>query len=77
MAAAVLYFFGKRLSRFSPRNTDQAKRDYLALQVQGRYRFQPNWTLDGHWTWEIENDGNFIGEQHDGLSFRACMSLLR
>jgi hypothetical protein len=45
------------------RNTDQSKRDYLALQVQGRHRFRSNWTLDGHWTWEIENDGNFVGEQ--------------
>ena len=45
------------------RNTDLSKRDYLALQVQGRHRFRPNWTLDGHWTWEIENDGNFVGEQ--------------
>ena len=45
------------------RNTDLSKRDYLALQVQGRHRFRSNWTLDGHWTWEIENDGNFVGEQ--------------
>jgi outer membrane receptor protein involved in Fe transport len=44
------------------RNTDLSKRDYLALQVQGRHRFSPTWTLDGHWTWEIENDGNFVGE---------------
>lgn len=45
------------------RNTNLTQRDYLALQVQGRYRFRPTWTLDGHWTWEIDNDGNFVGEQ--------------
>jgi hypothetical protein len=44
-------------------NTDSSKRDYLALQVQGSHRLRPNWTLEGHWTWEIENDGNFIGEE--------------
>ncbi len=45
------------------RNTDLTQRDYLALQLQGRYRLRPNWTIDGHWTWEIENDGNFVGEE--------------
>ena len=50
------------LDNFVYRNTDQARRDYLALQVQGSHRLRDNWSLAGHWTWEIENDGNFVGE---------------
>ncbi len=44
------------------RNTDLTEREYLALQIQGRYDLRPNLTLNGHWTWEIENDGNYVGE---------------
>ena len=44
------------------RNTDLLERDYRALQVQGRFSPRRNLTLDGHWTWEIENDGNYVGE---------------
>lgn len=50
------------LDRIVFRNTDIAQRDYLALQVQGDIRLRDNWTLAGHWTWELENDGNFVGE---------------
>ena len=51
-----------RLDRIEFRNSDIAERDYLALQVQGDFRLRDNWTLAGHWTWEIDNDGNFVGE---------------
>ncbi|MDA8020385.1 MAG: TonB-dependent receptor [Thermoanaerobaculia bacterium] len=44
------------------RNSDQPQRDYRALQVIGRYRLTDNWTVDGNWTHQFENDGNFEGE---------------
>lgn len=44
------------------RNTDEAKRDYRALIVHGNYRLHPRLTLNGHWTVQLKNDGNFEGE---------------
>ncbi len=41
------------------RNSDLPRRDYRALQVQGRYRPGDGWRLEGHWTYQLENDGNF------------------
>ena len=55
------------------RNTDLASRDYEALQVQGRYRLAEDWTLDGHWTYQLENHGNFEGEAVD---FPGAWSIL-
>ena len=43
-------------------NSDLPKRDYRALQFIGRVRLTDRWTLDGHWTHQLENDGNFEGE---------------
>ena len=43
-------------------NSDLPQRDYRALQVIGRYRLSDNWTVDGNWTHQFENDGNFEGE---------------
>ena len=43
-------------------NTDDLKREYQAIQVQGRYRITDRWLLDANYTYEIENDGNFVGE---------------
>jgi hypothetical protein len=43
-------------------NTDLAGRDYQALLFQGRYELQPGWTVDGHWTVQLENEGNYEGE---------------
>lgn len=43
-------------------NSDLSIRDYEALQLIGRYRLSDNWTLDGNWTYQIANEGNFEGE---------------
>ncbi|MDY7093128.1 MAG: TonB-dependent receptor [Acidobacteriota bacterium] len=43
-------------------NTSAPVRDYQGLQLQGRYRITNNWQVEGHWTHQITNDGNFEGE---------------
>jgi hypothetical protein len=44
------------------RNTDEATRDYQALVLQGNYRVTSRWSLNGHWTLQLKNEGNFEGE---------------
>lgn len=44
------------------RNTNDSTRAYQALQFEGGYRIRPEWTLNGHWTMQLENHGNFEGE---------------
>jgi outer membrane receptor for ferrienterochelin and colicin len=44
------------------RNTDAPQRDYQGLQFQGNYRLRSNWTVAGHWTIQLQNEGNFEGE---------------
>jgi hypothetical protein len=44
------------------RNTDEATREYQALVFQGNYRVTPRWSLNGHWTVQLKNEGNFEGE---------------
>jgi hypothetical protein len=43
-------------------NTDAARRDYQALLFQGRYEVTPALTLQGNWTVQLENEGNYEGE---------------
>ena len=43
-------------------NSNLGSREYQALQLIGRYRLSDNWTLDGNWTYQLTNDGNFEGE---------------
>jgi len=43
-------------------NSDLPTREYEAIQLIGRYRLSNNWTLDGNYTFQIKNDGNFEGE---------------
>ncbi|MEM6792422.1 MAG: TonB-dependent receptor [Acidobacteriota bacterium] len=43
-------------------NSNLPSRDYKAIQLIGRYRLGDNWTLDGNYTFQIENEGNFEGE---------------
>lgn len=43
-------------------NSNVSIREYEALQLIGRYRVTDNWTLDGNWTYQIANEGNFEGE---------------
>ena len=63
--ATTLVRGGVDLGTFSNRvfrNTDELRRDYQALVLQGRQSVTERWTVDGHWTIQLENDGNFEGE---------------
>ncbi|HEY7286671.1 MAG TPA: TonB-dependent receptor [Vicinamibacterales bacterium] len=43
-------------------NTDQDHRDYSGMVFQARYNITPNWTVNGHYTLQFKNDGNYEGE---------------
>ena len=43
-------------------NTDEMTREYRALQLMGQYRVMKRLTVNGHWTVQLKNDGNFEGE---------------
>jgi hypothetical protein len=43
-------------------NSDEMKREYQALQVMGQHRLASVLTVNGHWTVQLKNDGNFEGE---------------
>lgn len=49
-------------------NSHLAEREYEAFQVIGRYRVNDRWTLDGHYTWQLRNHGNFEGERANSAS---------
>ncbi len=44
------------------RNTDLARREYQGVDLQGAYRFGSALSVNGLWTVQLENDGNFEGE---------------
>jgi hypothetical protein len=44
------------------RNTDIADRKYQGLVFQGRYNILNNWRLNGYWTVQLKNEGNYEGE---------------
>jgi hypothetical protein len=44
------------------RNTDLAERRYQGLDFQSAYRVRSNLSLNGQWTIQLENHGNFEGE---------------
>ena len=44
------------------RNTDQLQRNYDALQFDGNYRVTSRFQLDGSYTVQLRNEGNFEGE---------------
>jgi hypothetical protein len=44
------------------RNTDLGRRDYQAVDLQSAYRLGSSLTVNGQWTVQLENDGNFEGE---------------
>ena len=44
------------------RNTDVPERTYEGVQLQGRYRITDAWTVDGSFTHQIKNEGNYEGE---------------
>jgi hypothetical protein len=43
-------------------NSNVPERNYQALLFQGNYRFRPNLQIEGHWTLQLKNEGNFEGE---------------
>src|SRR5262249_24471795 len=43
-------------------NTNIAHREYDALVFQSRYPITNNWTINGHYTLQLKNDGNYAGE---------------
>ncbi len=49
------------------RNSDISERKYQAAVLQGKYSFTPNWSLEGNWTHEFENDGNYEGQSGQGI----------
>ncbi len=43
-------------------NTDDGERKYDGAQLQAGFRITDRWNLQGHWTLQINNDGNQEGE---------------
>jgi hypothetical protein len=43
-------------------NSDEMKREYRALQFMGQHRLMNAVSINGHWTMQLKNDGNFEGE---------------
>ncbi|HEX6642062.1 MAG TPA: hypothetical protein VF215_13165, partial [Thermoanaerobaculia bacterium] len=43
-------------------NTNDMNRQYSAIQLLSQFRFFDKWTIHGNYTYELENEGNFIGE---------------
>jgi hypothetical protein len=44
------------------KNTDLAHREYQGLVFQSRYRIRNNFSVNGHYTLQIKNEGNYEGE---------------
>ncbi len=43
------------------RNSGLSVRRYRALQVQGRYQPNQEWSLEGQWTHQLDHEGNYEG----------------
>src|SRR5205085_2874044 len=43
-------------------NTDLANRRYQGVVFQSRYRIRNSWSVNGHYTVQLKNDGNYEGE---------------
>ena len=43
-------------------NSDEMKREYKALQFMGQHRLMSALSVNGHWTVQLKNNGNFEGE---------------
>jgi len=41
------------------KNSNLPKREYQAVLLQGRYSLTPQWSVEGNWTHQIQNDGNY------------------
>ena len=51
-------FFGDNRSTA----TATLDRKYEALQIQGDYRLTDHWRLAGNYTYQLKNEGNYVGE---------------
>ena len=49
-------------NRIVYRNSDVPVRDYQALAFQADHRLTSRWRVDGHWTLQLRNHGNYEGE---------------
>jgi hypothetical protein len=50
------------LSNVVYRNSDVAHREYQGMIVQSRFQPFKHWSVNGHYTLQIKNDGNYEGE---------------
>jgi hypothetical protein len=48
-------------------NSDAAWREYQGLLFQGRYDLRSNWSVNGHYTVQLKNDGNYEGESGQSI----------
>lgn len=44
------------------RNTNVPQRKYQAILLQGQFRIRSNWSVEGNYTHQLKNDGNYEGE---------------
>jgi hypothetical protein len=44
------------------RNTDESVRRYQGVELTGNYQVRSNWSVAGHWTIQLKNEGNYEGE---------------
>jgi hypothetical protein len=44
------------------RNSDEAHRQYQGMVFQGRYSLTNRWTVNGQYTLQLQNEGNYAGE---------------
>ncbi len=52
-------------------NTNGMKRDYQALELQSHYDITKVWGVEGNWTHQFKNDGNYEGESGQSFSTGA------
>ena len=60
-------------------NSDVPIREYEGFVLQGRYNFRPRWFVEGSWTYQMQNHGNYEGESGQGFgpsSFQDFVPLL-
>lgn len=53
------------------KNTGVPERVYQAVQLQGNYSILRNWRIDGNYTHQIKNDGNYEGEGGQSITTSA------
>lgn len=54
--------FNRCLDNVEFRNTNGTKREYRALELQGRYGLTQNWAVEGNYTRQLRNHGDYEGE---------------